>query len=181
MSQWTMYLVLSGVVLGLLGGVGYRLYDYGYNAGASAIQTELVAQRQEWESRIAASQLEVDNLSRSIELNYVPEQKRLKAQISSLKKNPKVVTKYVPVETKITEGVRIWHDRAVRGENLSLMIDGDALKESPYTMQDLCSLIAINYNNCNECMLKLKSLQTIVKTYIAEQEALKKKKETPAQ
>lgn len=177
MNQWTIYLVLSIVVLCLIGGIGYQTYQAGYSSGENSVKTELALQKQEWEARIASAQLEVDSLSRDIQLKYVPEQQKLKNQIATLKKNPKVVTKYVPTDVKISEGVALWHDRSARGENLGMMFDGDASKESMYSMQNLCNTIAENYTNCNECMLKLKSLQSIVKTYIAQQESLKQKEE----
>lgn len=179
-TKFKALIVITPIVLCLVGGFGsYYLYHKGYVAGKQETEIQHQKEKEAWETKVTQLQNEFDSKEKEITQQYQIKISRLNQQLSSFKTAPKTeikyITQYVP-EAKTSQlswGFVAYHDRASLGLDLSTMITEDKKEECPYTLEDAMYAIGHNYTACNQCQIKLKALQQIVKDYQSQQVKLK--------
>ena len=161
----TIILAVVGAIA-IVGAIGWGSYNVGYDNGVQYVQNEVTKQKQDWEKQINDLQQ-----AHNIQLATLTQQHKdsvanLNKQIETLKKHPKIITKYV-TDNKISNGITLIHDRSVNKVPLSTMIPDniDVNQVSEYSETDLANTLAINYSNCNICVERLDALQKIIKQY----------------
>lgn len=166
MSIKTALIAIVVAVVGLTG-LGYWIYDTGYDNGANYVNTQVQLERDKWQQTINQLQSANDVQIATITENHRHQIAELNKQIETLKKNPQVITEYVPVTSNLTNGFVLLHDRAATNIPLYTMLppNFESNKQSDYTTTDLANTITTNYNTCNQCIEKLTALQAIVKQY----------------
>lgn len=160
--------ILIGIVLCVI--CCGTIYTKGKSDGARLMEDKLNSERLNWTAQIETQKKQFRTEVDKVQKEYLTKEHKLKAQIKSLKDNPKVITKYISVDdnTKLPYGLILWHDRLVMNTPLNQFLP-DAVPLKDYTMYDLSNTLAYNYNTCNECMNKLTALQEIVKQYMEKQ------------
>lgn len=180
----TFALILCGA-LGL-GGIIFAanwyidsVYDDGYQAGVQYVSDQVEQQKQQWNEQVQTIQKDHEVTIASMVGNYRNQIDKLNAQIDTLKNNPKIITKYITVDSKVPQGFVLWHDRAVQNTPFDMMIDEqeNCNAESSYTLTQAATTIASNYINCNTCYQRLSALQEVVNDFIAKQNQLSTKEQ----
>lgn len=148
------------------------LYYTGYSNGKQSVEDRVNAANVEWQAKLDKLQHQYDIDVAKIQSDHHIEVEKFKQQISNIKANPKIITKYVTDTDTVPYGFVLLHDRCVKGVPLNTMIDELGVKKS-YKLTDVSNVIAYNYSQCNIAFARLNALQTVVKNYIEKQEKLK--------
>jgi len=166
---------ILGVVIASIFGCRY-LYNKGYDNGVAEITAKITAEKIQWEKKVSELQNDNDRKIELIEKEYAQKVTTLNSEIDKLRKNPKVIKQYIPIDSNISKGTVLLHDRLACGVGINEVIpdDIDVSLESEYGVTDLVNTVAVNYNNCNQCIEKLTTLQTIVKQFMEKQQKLLK-------
>ncbi len=165
------YLAAALVALILLGG----FYVKGRNDGYNLVAGQLAQQQLEWQKKVSDSQLKHQTEVADIESQYNLDVFVLTSQIDKLKKNPRIITKYVPVkvDTPVPNGLVVLHDRSALGKDLDDDVD-NAESPSEIKASQYGTTVAENYNSCAADRKKLVALQDIVRKFQASQQELTK-------
>lgn len=165
------YLSIAVVALLLLGGFYWKGRSDGYALSAG----ELATQKLEWQQKVNDMQLAYQDESFHIATQYESDVFVLQSQIEKLKKNPKIITKYIPakVDTLVPTGLVTLHDRAAEGVDLD---DDVANAEIPsdVRLSVFGGTVAENYLTCEDTRKKLVALQDVVREYQEHQQELLK-------
>lgn len=157
------------VVVAILACYGGYLYVYtsGYNAGVGYVSEQVKIEKAKWEASINTLQKQHESQIAKLNAQHDSKIKQLNNQISKLKKDPTIITKYMNPKDNISEGFVVWHNRCALGEPLDTFLPAPTTNK--YTIGDVANQVAINYNNCNICIDRLTKLQAIVNDYIKKQ------------
>ena len=172
----------SKIIIGLaciclVFGIGYKLYQYGYDNGVVSVQLQVEQEKELWTKKVSQIQNQFDKQSLVISEQHKQQVDKLNQQIVKLQKNPKIIEKYIPVQMNqlVPETLVLLHDRAVKGISLDQMIPDQLInKTSSCTLSDFTSTMTYNYTVCNQCYDRLNKLQSIVSKYIEAQKDLVK-------
>ena len=176
-------LIAFGAIIGafVLGILAYSVYNKGYDNGVAYVSAINEREHAEWVKKVEDAQTNFNKVQTQLTKDYTEKVRKLEDQVETLKKNPKIITKYITKEQNLSlpYGFVLYHNRLVRNESVALMIptETDEAQSCDFTLYDLSDTIATNYVRCNECMTKLKILQDTVKNYIANQESIVEKGE----
>lgn len=174
------YLIIAFVVLSLLAGT----YIKGRNDGIAKVESEVAAERKEWEDKVADTQAASDKRAAEIAQQYTSITSQYQTELSKLLTSvtdtkgkvtpPQVVTVYVPLgsDSNVPKGFINLHNTAATGKPLSGVAQADAGDESEKKLSDVGTVVSRNYYQCNALITQLQSLQAIVKDFQDKQQAL---------
>ena len=168
--------IIIAIICGIfgIGGLGWYVYDNGYDNGVSYVNAQVAAERLQWQKKINELQINSDSKIANITAQHNNTVKQLNDQIQHLKDHPKIITKYIDkqIPCTITKGFVTIHDRAVNNIPLNTMLpdDLDVNEKTSLTLQDVSNTVVSNYYNCNICIERLNALQSVIKQYIERQQ-----------
>jgi len=170
-SPITKYVTAALAAVLVFGGA----YIKGRSDGSSITESKYANAKADWQREVAKKQTEFDVQLSNLRLRYERETAQYRREIASIKNNPSVVTKFVPVETQcnIPKGFVELHNRAATGVPLDPP-PADPSTPTDKTLSGVGSVVAQNYYQCNILMDRLIALQEIVKDYQKKQKELTK-------
>ena len=150
---------------------GKALVEAEYNKEVIRLNTEITI----WKTKVETLQGQHDTEVATITADFETKADQLQSEIDKLKKNPKVISKYVPVETecKIPNGFIEAHNLASKGLPLDEVNDPQP-GTSDKTLNQVADVVAENYYSCNITRSRLTSLQKIVADFQQKQKELMK-------
>jgi len=165
------YLAAAVVALLLLGG----FYVKGRNDGYNLVAGELAQQQIEWQAKVNDLQLTHQKDVDDIELQYVIDVTTLESQIEKLRKTPRIITKYVPVQVDkaVPKGLVVLHDRSALGKDLDVDV-AEAAEPSEIKLSQFGITVADNYTTCAQDRARLTALQKVVRDFQLKQQELVK-------
>ncbi len=165
------YLAIALVSLTLLSG----FYVKGRRDGYNLVAGEIAQQQLEWQAKVNDLQLAHQRDVDGIETQYVLDVSTLTGQIDRLKKTPRIITKYIPVQVDkaVPNGLVVLHDRSALGKELDDEVD-NAEGPSEIKLSQYGVTVAENYTSCAEDRLRLVALQRLVRDYQIKQSELTK-------
>ena len=170
-------LITLAIVLVILTGGGYYLYNWGYTCGIDYSQQQVEILNEQHTQKIEQLQKQHNEYVSSIVLKYTREVDQLSSQVNELQKDKTTYEQYIGTYVPsnqynyVPNGFVIWHDRAVKGERLDKIVLQNKLDDpSKYTYNDAMYAIGYNYTQANICFTKLDALQTVVKNYLEKQQ-----------
>lgn len=163
------YLAIALVSLMLLSGS----YVKGRRDGYNLVSGQLAQQQLEWQAKVNDLQLAHQRDVDDIELQYVTDVNALESQIEKLKKTPRIITKYVPVQVDkaVPKGLVALHDRSALGKDLDVDV-ADAAEPSDIKLSQFGVTVADNYTSCAQDRARLTALQKLVRQFQAQQREL---------
>lgn len=158
--------------------IGCSVYTYGYKSGIQFMVNKNAAETVLWQEKVKEAENRVDVISQQLRDDFTRKIQSLESQNEALRKNPKIVTRYITKEqnTTLPYGLVLWHDRLVRNEPVNTMLPETFKTECDYTQYDLSEVLSTNYTRCNECLAKLSALQGVVRKFMEEQGKITKGK-----
>lgn len=154
----------------------YGTYNFGYKNGVTEVSQTIAAERVVWESKVKNVETEFNNYKIELEAKHKTEVSEYEKQITALRDNPKIVTKYITKEVPVPCTFELLHNRLVDGTPINTMIPDGYTCSKDYSLSDFSNVLITNYSNCRLAMQRLEALQKIVKDYQEKQNKLSEKK-----
>ena len=167
----TKYLSIGIVSIMLLVGA----YVKGRSDGHDLVVGQIDSQRLEWQQKVHNLQLEHQREVDDLATEYVKDVTILSIQIEKLKKTPRIITKYIPVQVDkaVPNGLVSLHDRAGMGKDLDDEVS-DAASPSNVKLSEFGVTVSENYTSCLVDRKRLAALQEVVRKFREAQEGLVK-------
>ncbi len=168
------------IILKYVGGFALLLlllgscYIKGRNDGHDLAAAQTAIAKAEWQTKIADLQYKSARKTDLVREEYNNVADDLREELAALKKNPKIITRYVPatVDTLVPKGMVELHNRAATGASLADDVV-DAETPSQTKLSIFGSVVTENYLVCSEEKKRLESLQKIVKSFQDDQKGLR--------
>ncbi len=153
----------------LIGGT----YIKGRSDGHALAAAQTASAQAEWQTKIADLQYNHARKNDLIREEYNKTADDLRDQLATLKKNPTIVTRYIPakVDSIVPKGMVALHNRAATGASLADDVI-DAETPSQTKLSIFGSVVTENYLVCSEEKKRLSALQEVVKSYQEQQRGL---------
>jgi hypothetical protein len=167
-------LVVVSIMAAALSAGAVGLYLTGRNHGAAKVETKYQIEKQMWAEKVEQQQSDYDAATSQMVVEFLQEQARYQSQIELLKKKPKIVDRFVPVNTVCTipKGFVELHNIAAAGKSVADADDTDAGAPTDKSLRDVASTVAYNYYTCNDIRQQLSTLQSIVTEFQQAQKEL---------
>lgn len=160
------------LLLAILSYVG--VYFIGRSDGKDIIKGQVAEERIKWEARVAGLQDSFQNIVQTILVTHKRESDIIQEQLDTLKKNPKIIEKYITKKTQCTvpKGFVQLHNLSAKGQKLVDPV-GDIDADSKISLTTVGEVTSNNYYSCNKYIKQLEALQEVVKEYQKKQGDLK--------
>lgn len=164
------YIAVAGAIVVFCAG----LYFKGRYDGGSAVRADYAIAEAEWRAKVNEKQRELNQAANEFASNYTKQSAIYQAELDKLKKDPKIIDRFVPSTTacSIPNGFVDLINKAASGSPLEPTPGVNVADTSNKPLPQVAGSVTENYINCKDTIDRLTALQAIVKQFQKKQKEL---------